>query len=65
MKVLNALGQLCLWQYFIHRFKVEELPGACQLTLYDFDKNDAGPYLVIFPYKLRDNTEFELTLGSE
>ena len=54
-----------LTAFFIPRFTVEELPGACLLTLPDFDKNDAGPYLVIFPYKLSDNTKFTLTLGSE
>ena len=41
---------------------MDELPDACLLTLPDIDINDAGPYKVIFPGKLSDNSKFDLTL---
>ena len=51
--------------FLIPRFTVEELPGSCLLSLPDLDKNDAGPYKVIFPSKLRDNIKFRLAQRSE
>ena len=56
---------ISLTAFMIPRFTVEELPGACLLSLPDFDKNDAGPYKVIFPSKLRDNIKFRLAQRSE
>ena len=41
---------------------MDELPDACFLTLPDIDINDAGPYKVIFPRKLSDNSKFDVTL---
>ena len=39
---------------------VEEHRGFCKITFYNFNQNDAGPYLVIFPGRVNDNEQFEL-----
>jgi len=44
------------------RYRVDELPDTCLLTLPDIDNNDAGPYEVIFPGRLLDNYKFDVTL---
>ena len=41
---------------------MDELPDVCILTLPDIEKNDAGPYKVIFPRRLSDNSKFDVTL---
>ena len=63
--VIIISSSIFLTVFVIPRFTVEELPGACLLSLSDFDKNDAGPYKVIFPSKLRDNIKFKLAQRSE
>ena len=34
-------------------YEVEELTGRCILTLADINPEDAGPFLVIFPGKVK------------
>ena len=42
------------------KVKVVEEPGFCNITLPNIVKEDAGPYLVIFPGKVNDNQELEV-----
>jgi len=44
------------------RYRVDELSDACILILPDIENNDAGPYKVIFPGRLSDNSKFDVTL---
>ena len=44
------------------RYRVDELPDACILILPDIEMSDVGPYKVIFPRRLLDNSKFEVTL---
>jgi len=44
------------------RYRVDELPDACILILPDIEMSDVGPYKVIFPQRLLDNSKFEVTL---
>ena len=41
---------------------MDELSDACILILPDIENNDAGPYKVIFPGRLSDNSKFDMTL---
>ena len=41
---------------------MKELSDACILKLPDIGNNDAGPYKVIFPWRLLDNSKFDVTL---
>ena len=41
---------------------MDELSDACILILPDIENNDAGPYKVIFPGRLSDNSKFDVTL---
>jgi len=41
---------------------VDELRDACILTLSAIENKDAGPYKVIFPGRLSDNSKFDVTL---
>ena len=43
------------------RYRVDELSDACILTLPNIEKNDAGPYKVIFSGRLSDNSKFDMT----
>ena len=39
---------------------VEEHPGYCKIFFSDIKSDDAGPYLVIFPGRVKDNKQFEV-----
>ena len=44
------------------RFRVDELPDSCLLTMPDIDENDVGSYKGIFPGRLLDNLKINVTL---
>jgi len=44
------------------RYRVDELSDACIFILANIENTDAGPYKVIFPGRLSDNSKFDLTL---
>ena len=44
------------------RFRVDELPDSCLLTLPNIDEDDVGSYKAIFPGKLLDNLKIKVAL---
>ena len=44
------------------RFRVDELPDSCLLTLPNIDEDDVGSYKAVFPGRLLDNLKIKVAL---